>query len=146
MTNQDMTLTLVSCAFFMALVAFISYRQSKDESNSRDGYFLAGRGLSAVFIAGSLLLTNLSAEQLIGLQLNSLSSSVGGRLQFAGLDSNSLYMVNIVWPAEPKSYSKSILDVINGSTMSGDALKNTGVQLPIIQPASMLVFHLYRTS
>jgi hypothetical protein len=146
MTNQDMTLTLVSCAFFMALVAFISYRQSKDESNSRDGYFLAGRGLSAVFIAGSLLLTNLSAEQLIGLQLNSLSSSVGGRLQFAGLDSNSLYMVNIVWPAEPKSYSKSILDVINGSTMSGDALKNAGVQLPIIQPANMLIFHLYRTS
>ena len=146
MTNQDMTLTLVSCAFFMALVAFISYRQSKDESNSRDGYFLAGRGLSAVFIAGSLLLTNLSAEQLIGLQLNSLSSSVGGRLQFAGLDSNSLYMVNIVWPAEPKSYSKSILDVINGSTMSGDALKNAGVQLPIIQPANMLIFHLYRTA
>ena len=80
------------------------------------------------------------------IQLNSLSSSVGGRLQFAGLDSNSLYVVNIVWPAEPKSYSKSILDVINGSTMSGDALKNAGVQLPIIQPANMLIFHLYRTS
>ena len=80
------------------------------------------------------------------IQLHSLSSSVGGRLQFAGLDSNSLYMVNIVWPAEPKSYSKSILDVINGSTMSGDALKNAGVQLPIMQPASMLVVHLYRTS
>lgn len=80
------------------------------------------------------------------IQLNSLSNSVGGRLQFAGLDSNSLYMVNIVWPAEPKSYSKSILDVINGSTMSGDALKNAGVQLPILRPASMLVFHLYRTS
>lgn len=67
MIDQEITLTLVSCAFFMALVAFISYRQSKDESNSRDGYFLAGRNLSAVFIAGSLLLTNLSAEQLIGL-------------------------------------------------------------------------------
>jgi len=67
MIYQEITLTLVSCAFFMALVAFISYRQSKDESNSRDGYFLAGRNLSAVFIAGSLLLTNLSAEQLIGL-------------------------------------------------------------------------------
>ena len=80
------------------------------------------------------------------IQLNSLSSSVGGRLQFAGLDSNSLYLVNIVWPTEPKSYSKSILDVINGSTMSGDALKNAGVQLPILRPASMLVFHLYRTS
>jgi alpha-galactosidase len=80
------------------------------------------------------------------IQLNSLSSSVGGRLQFPGLDSNSLYLVNIVWPAEPKSYSKSILDVINGSTISGDALKNAGVQLPIMQPTSMLVFHLHRTS
>ena len=80
------------------------------------------------------------------IQLNSLSSSVGGRLQFPRLDSNSLYLVNIVWPTEPKSYSKSILDVINGSIMSGDALKNAGVQLPIMQPASMLVFHLYRTS
>ena len=80
------------------------------------------------------------------IQLNSLSSSVGGRLQFPGLDSNSLYLVNIVWPAEPKSYSKSILDVINESTISGDALKNAGVQLPIMQPTSMLVFHLHRTS
>ena len=58
MIDQEITLTLVSCVFFMALVAFISYRQSKDESNSRDGYFLAGRNLSAVFIAGSLLLTS----------------------------------------------------------------------------------------
>jgi hypothetical protein len=55
-------------------------------------------------------------------------------------------LVNIVWPAEPKSYSKSILDVINESTISGDALKNAGVQLPIMQPTSMLVFHLHRTS
>ncbi|MEZ8132503.1 MAG: solute:sodium symporter family transporter, partial [Porticoccaceae bacterium] len=67
MIEQELTLTLVSCAFFMALVALISYRQSKHTSKSRDGYFLAGRNLSAVFIAGSLLLTNLSAEQLIGL-------------------------------------------------------------------------------
>ena len=79
-------------------------------------------------------------------QLNSLSSSVGGRLQFAGLDSNSLYLVNVVWPAEPNSYSQSILDVINGSAMSGDVLKSAGVQLPIMQPASMLIFHLHRTS
>ena len=51
----------------MALVAFVSYQKSKNDAFTRDGYFLAGRGLSAVFIAGSLLLTNLSAEQLIGL-------------------------------------------------------------------------------
>ena len=51
----------------MALVAVISWRKTRGEVSTQDGYFLAGRGLSAVFIAGSLLLTNLSAEQLIGL-------------------------------------------------------------------------------
>jgi|TARA_B110001454_G_scaffold18889_1_gene17460 SSS family solute:Na+ symporter len=51
----------------MGLVAWISYRKTRGEVNTKDGYFLAGRGLSAIFIAGSMLLTNLSAEQLIGL-------------------------------------------------------------------------------
>ena len=52
---------------FMALVAVISYLKTRGGVDSKDGYFLAGRGLSGLFIAGSLLLTNLSAEQLIGL-------------------------------------------------------------------------------
>lgn len=51
----------------MALVAYISYLRTKGEVQSKDGYFLAGRNLGGLFIAGSLLLTNLSAEQLIGL-------------------------------------------------------------------------------
>ncbi|MFB0995694.1 MAG: alpha-galactosidase, partial [Porticoccaceae bacterium] len=66
-------------------------------------------------------------------QLDSLSHSVGGRLQFIGLDSNCLYQVSIVWPQEPKSYSTSILDVINGSVISGEALTKAGIQLPIMQ-------------
>jgi SSS family solute:Na+ symporter len=51
----------------MGLVAWYSYRKTRGEVDSKDGYFLAGRGLTGVFIAGSMLLTNLSAEQLIGL-------------------------------------------------------------------------------
>ena len=58
---------IISCAFFMGLVALISYLKTRGEVATKDGYFLAGRGLTAVFIAGSMLLTNLSAEQLIGL-------------------------------------------------------------------------------
>ena len=58
---------MLSCIFFMALVAFFSYVKTRGVVSNKEGYFLAGRGLSAVFIAGSLLLTNLSAEQLIGL-------------------------------------------------------------------------------
>lgn len=67
MENSELLTTLLSCAFFMALVAWISYRKTRGEVSTQDGYFLAGRGLSALFIAGSMLLTNLSAEQLIGL-------------------------------------------------------------------------------
>jgi solute:Na+ symporter, SSS family len=67
MVGTDLIMTVLSCVFFMGLVAWISYLKTRGEVSTRDGYFLAGRGLSAVFIAGSMLLTNLSAEQLIGL-------------------------------------------------------------------------------
>ncbi|MBU3021190.1 solute:sodium symporter family transporter [Aestuariibacter sp. A3R04] len=64
---MDITLTLLTCMMFMTLVAVISYMKTKGEVNTQDGYFLAGRGLTGTFIAGSMILTNLSAEQLIGL-------------------------------------------------------------------------------
>ncbi|MEP3225735.1 MAG: solute:sodium symporter family transporter [Parasphingorhabdus sp.] len=67
MINDNILITLTSCVFFMGLVAWISWRNTRGGVDSKDGYFLAGRGLSSTFIAGSLLLTNLSAEQLIGL-------------------------------------------------------------------------------
>lgn len=59
--------TLASATFFMGLVAWYSYVKTKGEVSDSAGYFLAGRGLTGGFIAGSLLLTNLSAEQLVGL-------------------------------------------------------------------------------
>ncbi len=67
MSVEQLITTLVSCIFFMGIVAWISYQKTKGEVDSKDGYFLAGRGLTGTFIAGSMLLTNLSAEQLIGL-------------------------------------------------------------------------------
>ena len=67
MASQQLWFTLGSCAFFMALVGWISYQKTKGSVDDKDGYFLAGRGLTGTFIAGSMLLTNLSAEQLIGL-------------------------------------------------------------------------------
>jgi solute:Na+ symporter, SSS family len=64
---QGVLFTLSTCLLCMGLVAWISYLKTRGEVSTRDGYFLAGRGLTGTFIAGSLLLTNLSAEQLIGL-------------------------------------------------------------------------------
>ena len=58
---------LITFAAFTILVAVISYFASRttDETTS-DGYFLGGRSLTGPVIAGSLLLTNLSTEQIIG--------------------------------------------------------------------------------
>lgn len=53
---------------FTLLVALLSYLISrKTNEKSSDGYFLGGRSLTGVVIAGSLLLTNLSTEQIVGL-------------------------------------------------------------------------------
>ncbi len=62
----------------MLLVALISYRLTKGKLADANEYFLAGRGLSGVFIAGSLLLTNLSAEQLIGLNGQAFTNNMSG--------------------------------------------------------------------
>ena len=66
--NSYMLLTLGSFVFFTALVAAITWWKSRGEDvQSNSGFFLAGRSLTFPFIAASLLLTNLSTEQLVGL-------------------------------------------------------------------------------
>ncbi len=61
-------ISIISFIGFTALVGIIAYyaTRSTDEQSS-DGYFLGGRSLTAGVIAGSLLLTNLSTEQIVGL-------------------------------------------------------------------------------
>jgi SSS family solute:Na+ symporter len=60
--------TILSFLIFTGLVGLITwYMTRKDDHESSDGYFLGGRSLTFPFIAGSLLLTNLSTEQLVGL-------------------------------------------------------------------------------
>ena len=62
---------------FTALVAIISYYKTRGtEESSSDGYFLGGRSLTAGVIAGSLLLTNLSTEQIVGLNGSSYASGL----------------------------------------------------------------------
>ncbi len=59
---------IISFVGFTLLVAVISYIATrKTDEGSSDGYFLGGRSLTAGVIAGSLLLTNLSTEQIVGL-------------------------------------------------------------------------------
>ena len=68
---------LISFVGFTALVAIISYYATrKTDEASSDGYFLGGRSLTAGVIAGSLLLTNLSTEQLVGLNGSAYSEGI----------------------------------------------------------------------
>ncbi|RHT88758.1 sodium:solute symporter family transporter [Butyricicoccus sp. AM27-36] len=48
-------------------MAFVSWLKTRGtDETSKDGYFLGGRSLSGMVIFGSLMMTNLSAEQLVG--------------------------------------------------------------------------------
>lgn len=58
-------ITFFGYTFFVALISYLYTKH--DRLDSSDAYFLGGRSFPGVVIAGSLLLTNLSTEQLIGL-------------------------------------------------------------------------------
>ncbi len=60
-------MALLSFISFTAIVAGLSYWLTGKTEETSDGYFLGGRSLTAGVIAGSLLLTNLSTEQIVGL-------------------------------------------------------------------------------
>jgi SSS family solute:Na+ symporter len=60
--------TFLTFIGFTAFVAIYSWYKLKNEKlDSQDGYFLGGRSLSGIVIAGSMLLTNISTEHLIGM-------------------------------------------------------------------------------
>ena len=61
-------LTFITFIFFTLFVAIYTwYKLKKENLSSKDGYFLGGRSLTGVVIAGSMLVTNISTEHLIGM-------------------------------------------------------------------------------
>ena len=72
-----MLVTVTSFLGFTLLVAAISYaRTRRDRMTTWDAYFLGGRSLTAWVIAGSLMLTNLSTEHLIGLNGDAFNHTI----------------------------------------------------------------------
>lgn len=70
--NSDLIITLVSFVLFTGGVAALTwYSLRKTNLASSEGYFLGGRTLTGTVIAGSMLLTNISSEHLIGMNGNS---------------------------------------------------------------------------
>lgn len=73
-----MEMEVAQVAIFFAVtaaIAYITYRKCKQAPRQEDSnreYFLAGGGLSWVFVAGSITLTNLSTDQLVGMNGNQM--------------------------------------------------------------------------
>ena len=55
--GRSLAFMLGSCVAVMALISWVSWHKTRG-STTRDGYFLADRGLGAAFIAGSLVVLN----------------------------------------------------------------------------------------
>jgi len=61
-------MALLTFLLFTGFVAFYAtWKLRRDKRNTKDGYFLGGRSLTGIVIAGSLLLTNISTEHLVGM-------------------------------------------------------------------------------
>lgn len=73
MENLIQPLVFVSIT---VLIGWVTYRKCRGMNRSGDSnkeYFLAGGGLSWMFIAGSITLTNLSTDQLVGMNGNQMA-------------------------------------------------------------------------
>jgi SSS family solute:Na+ symporter len=74
LSEQAIQLTIF--AVVLSAIALITYikcaGQGRQSANSNREYFLAGGGLSWVFVAGSITLTNLSTDQLVGMNGNQM--------------------------------------------------------------------------
>ena len=70
-------MAIISFIFFSALVGIITFIKTK-KSNlaTTDGYFIGGRSLTSGIITGSLMLTNLSALNFIGMSAQAYSHNM----------------------------------------------------------------------
>jgi hypothetical protein len=92
-----------------ALVAFISWwRTRRQASGSAQSYFLANRRLPWIQVAGSLLLTNLSTEQLIGLNG---AASIHGAVVMAWEVVPVLALIALAWYFLPRYWSGNITTI-----------------------------------
>ncbi len=73
MTNLPQMLVFIGLTAAIGLITYLKCRASGDRStDSNKEYFLASGGLSWFFVAGSITLTNLSTDQLVGMNGNQM--------------------------------------------------------------------------
>jgi len=73
---SEQAIQLAVFCFVLGAIALITYikctGENRHSTDSNKEYFLAGGGLTWVFVAGSITLTNLSTDQLVGMNGNQM--------------------------------------------------------------------------
>ncbi len=73
--NLDLTQILVFLGItgFIGFMTYLACRGARTDEDGEKEYFLAGGGLKWYFVAGSITLTNLSTDQLVGMNGNQMA-------------------------------------------------------------------------
>lgn len=140
---MNIALTLGSFFLCTVLVAFIAWWRTRgmDNANSQD-YFLAGRKLPWIQVAGALLLTNLSTEQLIGLNG---AASIHGAVVMAWEVVPVFALIAMAWYFLPRYWSGNITTVPQFLEQRFDATARRimGIVFIITIALNILPFVLY---
>ncbi len=140
---MNLPLAIGSFLFCTALVGFISWWRTRGMDNSdSQTYFLAGRKLPWIQVAGALLLTNLSTEQLIGLNG---AASVHGAVVMAWEVVPVFALIAMAWYFLPRYWSGNITTVPQFLEQRFDATSRRimGIVFIIAIALNILPFVLY---
>ena len=64
------------------------------------------------------------------------------RYRFIGLQPDCHYELTLVWPGDLRTLQSNHRDALADTSWSGDWLMSVGLSLPILQPESLLIYHL----
>ena len=73
-------------------------------------------------------------------------TTLPGRMRVAGLDPARQYQTRIIWPNPVRSISTpSVIDALDlagdGAVLTGEALMQMGLQVPLLHPETCLIYH-----
>ncbi len=74
--------------------------------------------------------------------LETPSTPFPNRYRFIGLDAHRHYELKLVWPDDLRPLQTNHKEALTGTHWSGDWLMSVGLSLPILQPESLLIYHL----
>jgi SSS family solute:Na+ symporter len=133
---SDNQLQFIVFTLVTALIGWLTYLkcrgQNRQQQSQNKEYFLAGGGLSWIFVAGSITLTNLSTDQLVGMNGNQMAllvwwelAAVLGLIILAKVFIPVYYRYNCTTTTElleKRYHNKHIRAVIGGLFFLGNAL------------------------